>query len=183
MTNLIDRIKTFTGRKLSQKELDRVRKNKFTSEEDKNDFSTLKLYSDGDTIVKRINKTEYATTDDHSYSNVKHTMHYFVGDDTRVYNRNGLLIRRIITKNHPAGPGYYTRDLFYDSPGSFIGEKNDRYNNVVGVTPVDEDNFMVIESGPEIENSSWDRYERYRVSFLSKKSSKPLKVTKFKIKG
>lgn len=179
MKNIIDNLKILTGRKLSEKEI----KSNILNKEDRRDTFWSGLYREGDQIIKREVLTQYATTPDISHGwAIPHTGDYFVGANIRNYNKDGLLIRKEITRNEPMSPIHKDKIIVYDKPGQFIGKRNDRYNYLIEVVKLDRNNLCIIESNPESKvSSSWFGGIKHRVSHISSDSNKPIKEAKFRV--
>ena len=171
MKNLIDALKIWTGRKLSEKEMKRAKESpiSFTNS------PTFALYVEGDQIIKIERYMEHAITRDVSHREIQHEGDYFVGSDKRYYNEKGLLIRKKILRNYPAGHIYRKEKIVYNKPGQFIGQKMDRYKNLIEAINLNKNDWLIVEASPEVY-----RYGKgYRVSHVSPKSNKPLNKFKF----
>lgn len=157
---LVDLLKITTGRKLSQIELEEVRKKGEVSRRSPEEHSETKLYSRGDQIIKR--ETRYWPR--------------LVVSETSYYTSGGLLMRKDTKETYRSDLSYKPdrkKSLIYSTPGRFFGEKNERYRSVILLTKLEGGKFRVTEIAPEIGDRSMNR-----LSLISPNSKKPIKEIK-----
>ncbi len=187
MENLIDKLKVLIGRKLSKKEMKRAVRGekspiyagispKYYGQDVDN------LSKEGDKIIRKEVFYELATTQDASHgSKILHTNYYPVKSVDKEYNKEGFLDRKEVSYCQPFGPQISNKITLYETPGQFIGEESQRYQNVISVIPGERRNeLIVVENGPE---SGMKDYDHYRVSHITSLDSenKMLKQIKYQI--
>lgn len=181
MKNLIDALKILTGRKLSKKEMKRAENEKeqecymcISQSLFKGDIDNI--FEKGDKIIRNEVIYELLTTPDRSYgSRIMHTNYYPTKHIGRMYNSNGLLIRKEVSINSPRGLRTVHKIIVYNKPGQFIGQKSDRYQNLVEAIELEKGRWLAVESAPEI----WGYGNQYRISSISSNLNKPLNEEKF----
>jgi len=131
MKNINDTLKILTGRKLSAKQMEKVKLGEQRKEtpfllhlEDSKKIEIMRLLNDG-RIISITESYEFAVTKDVSDPSVYHEGYYLIGLDEKIYNSKGLLEKRIIEKkNRPMSPFCDCTTLVYNPAGSFFGRIN-----------------------------------------------------------
>lgn len=163
---LVDLLKIATDRKLSQIELEEVRKKGEVRRGSPKEYSETKLYSIGDQIIKE--ETRYWPG--------------LVVSQTSYYTSGGLLMRKDTEETNLSGKSDRKKSLIYSPPGRFFGEKNERYRNVIHLIKLKGDKFIVTETDPEIGNLRPSRLSSMsRNSVISPKSKRPLRENKLRL--
>ena len=123
-------LKILSGRKLTQRQMDlaqsRERIDPCTGWEwNKEGFTGNidNLFVKDGKIIRQIEKFRYATTPDFSHPHIRHSMHYSVKSDKRIYSEEGLLEEREVWTGEPSGEILSNKHLVYQPAGRLIGRR------------------------------------------------------------
>ncbi len=117
MTNIVDKLKIALGRKLSESQI-RLAKSGIDN------FHVWNfIREEGNKIVVGRTYFEHATTHDLSLVSAKlHTGNYPIKTVDSEYDSDGLIVRKKITTNEPAGPLTSYKEVVYEPAGKIFGK-------------------------------------------------------------